>query len=237
MAELWQWYALSRVSDRLLIGLQAADDFYCSPQQCLEALPEREWRRSSIITGEQYAAFFAALGLTPFYHLLFSPFYHEIVEVVEDPNLTGKPVIDRVFWPGFLFGEMLFTRAGVGVRRPPGFCRKDIAENSCLYFTNRRLHRKTEDLSHGWGSNSQWATKFRRDYDAGGAFHYNVDGEHPLGPHYEASFGPAGQGTYGDFTLEERVELLTHRSFVRCTKDDRDCWPYDDTFHEAKAGG
>lgn len=234
VAELWQWYALSRVSDRLLLGLQAADGFYRSPQQREEAPPLGDWWDNSVVTTEQYIQFFVALGFEPFTSVPFSPFYHEIVEVIEDPNLTGRPVVERVFWPGLMFGEMLFARAGVSVRCSPGFYRKDIAENSCLYFTYQRLHRKTEDLSDGWGSNSQWGTKFRRDYAAGGAFHYNVDGEHLLGPHYEASFDPAGQGTYGEWTLEERIETLTHRCFVRCPKDDGDCWPYDDTFQEPK---
>ncbi len=231
IAELWQWYALSRVSDRLLIGIQAADDFYRSPQQREEA-PKREWWRNSVVTAEQYIQFFAALGFEPFASVPFSPFYHEIVEVIEAPNLTGRPVVERVFWPGLMFGEMLFARAGVSVCCSPGFYRKDIAENSCLYFTYQRLHRKTEDLSDGWGSNSQWGTKFRRDYAAGGTFHYNVDGEHPLGPHYEASFDPDDDDRYGEWTLEERIEMLTHCCFVRCPKDDDDCWPYDDTFQE-----
>lgn len=232
-AELWQWYALSRVSDRLLIGIQAGDDFYRSPQHREEAPPLGEWWRNSVVTAEQYAEFFAALGFEPFTFRPFSPFFHEIVEVIEDPHLTGGPVVERVFWPGLTFGEMLFARAGVSVRCPPGFYRKDIAENSCLYFAYLRLHRKTQDLSDGWGSNSQWATSFRRDYVAGETFYYNVDGEHPLGPDYEASFDPDDDNRFGDWTLEERVELLTHRCFVRCPKDDNDCWPYDDTRQES----
>ena len=235
VAELWQWYALSRVSDRLLIGIQAGDDFYRLPQHREEAPPLGEWWRNSVVTAEQYAEFFAALGLTPFEGLPFSPFYHEVVEVVEDPHLTGGPVVERVFWPGLNFGKMLFARAGVSVRCPPGFYRKDIAENSCLYFAYLRLHRKTQDLSDGWGSNSQWGTKFRRDYDSDGVFRYNVDGRHPLGLKYEASFHPKELRPDDDLTPEERVELLTHRSFVRCHKDDRDCWPYDDTFSEQKS--
>ncbi len=208
--ELWQWYALSRVSDLLLLEVQRG------------TLP-----------AARYAEFFAALGFAPFGVLPFNPFFHEIVEVIEDAAVSGRPIIDHVFWPGLMFGEMLFARAGVRVRCPPGLYRKDIAENSCLYFTFRRLTRRTQDLSHGWGSNSQWATAFRRDYDSGGSLYYNVDGKHPLGPDYAASFGP--QGPSDDLTLNERVELLTHRGFVRCPKDDRDCWPYDDTFQEPKS--
>ena len=234
--DLWQWYALSRVSDRLLRGIQATDDFYRSPVQRQTKPHLGEWWRSSAVTTEQYAEFFAALGLAPFGLLPFSPFHCEIVEVVEDVHLAGRPVVERVFWPGLKFGEMLFARAGVGVRCPPGLYRKNIAENSCLYFTFQRLHRRTQDLSQGWGGNSQWATAFRRDYDTGGAFYYNVDGRHPLGLKYEASFHPKELKPDDDLTPEERVELLTHRSFVRCHKDDHDCWPYDDTWQEPNGG-
>jgi len=45
-----------------------------------------------------------------------------------------------------------------------------------LYFTYLRRSRPTCDLSHGWGSNSQWSTDFRRDYAGGGMLHHNVDG-------------------------------------------------------------
>lgn len=231
--ELWQWYALSRVSDRLLLGTQASSECYVSPQQA--AQPVGDWWRYGLATKEQYREFFAALGFAPFGFLPFSPFHHEIVEVAEDPALTESLVVDHVFWPGLMFGEMLFARAGVRVRCPAGHFQKAIAENSLLYFAYDRLRRKTEDLSDGWGSNSQWRTSFRRDYDSGGMLYYNVDGEHPLGPDYEASFNPAGQGTYGHWTVEERIELLTHRCFVRCPKDDTDCWPYDDTFQEANS--
>jgi hypothetical protein len=31
-------------------------------------------------------------------------------------------------------------------------------------------------VSHGWGSNSQWGTDFRRDYVTDEAYVYNVDG-------------------------------------------------------------
>ncbi len=236
VAELWQWYALSRVSDRLLIGIQADDDFYRSPQQREEAQPLGDWWDNSVVTTEQYAQFFAALGFEPFASVPFSPFSHEIVEVIEDPSLTGRPVVERIFWPGLMFGEMLFARAGVSVRCSPGFYQKDIAENSCLYFTYQRLHRKTQDLSDGWGSNSQWGTSFRRDYAVGGTFYYNVDGEHPLGPNYEASFDSGDDDPRSEWTLEERTEMLTHRCFVRCPKDDDNCWPYDDTWQEPIGG-
>src|SRR6266550_1650701 len=91
----------------------------------------------------------------------YSPFFHEIV---------------RQFWPGLMFGSMMFARAGVGVRCHPTILRKDVAETSPMYFTYSRRRRLTVDLSMGWGHNSQWRTNFRRDYVDGDVYHFNVDG-------------------------------------------------------------
>ena len=86
----------------------------------------------------------------------------------------------------------------------------------------RTRNRPFQDLSHGWGSNSQWRTSFRRDYRIGQEFHYNVDGKHDL-----AAPGATAEDRDG-LTREERTELLTNRCFVRTTKPHGDLWPYDD---------
>jgi len=224
--DLQQWYALSRVNDFLLLSFQARDDFYVAPSGRPD--PWREWM-TRIVAPEEYAAFFDALGFLPFTRLPFSPFHHEIVEVIETPDADGVGV-DRVFWPGLMFGEMLFSRAGVRVRCPSRLIDKAIAETSCLYFTHRRLRRQTSDLSHGWGSNSQWATAFRRDYDSGGRFWYNVDGDHPLGDGYRASFPPNWPLDEDGLTMADRVELLTNRCFVRCRKGGGDLFPFGDRY-------
>jgi hypothetical protein len=92
---------------------------------------------------------------------------------------------------------------------------KEVAERSTLYWAYARNHRKSEDLSRGWGSNSQWRTAFRRDYALGGRLFYNVDARpHPGGPD-------------ADLTAAERAELLRHRCFVTCTTPSDDLWPYD----------
>lgn len=228
--DLHQWYALSRVSDHLLLSVQVRDDSYVAPSSRPD--PWREWM-TRIIAPEEYVAFFEVLGFHSFTRLPFSPFHHEIVEVIDTPDADGVSV-DHVFWPGLMFGDMLFSRAGVRVRCPASLIDKAIAETSCLYFTHRRLRRRTSDLSHGWGSNSQWVTSFRRDYDSGGRFWYNVDGEHPLGDGYRASFPPNRPLDEDDLTMAQRVELLTNRCFVRCPKDGSDLFPFGDQFTEPK---
>jgi hypothetical protein len=230
--DLWQWYALSRVNDFLLLSFQVRDDFYA-------ASPRRGNLRSvSVLAPEDYLGFFASLGFRSFTHLPYSPFHFEIVEVVETAEVTDADTeeiaVDHVFWPGLMFGEMLFSRAGVRVRGPSRLICKSVAETSRLYFTYRRLRRQTLDLSHGWGSNSQWRTGFRRDYDSSGQFCYNVDGTHPLGSGYRSSFSPRLGEEENDLTLAERIELLTNRCFVQCQKNDHDLFPFGDSYHEAR---
>lgn len=236
--DLWQWYALSRVNDYLLVNFQAAPDFYAAPPR--QADQWREWMvnvghehlvkwEGSTVTAAEYLGFFEPLGFRSFTHLPYSPFRYEIVEVSEAPEEDGVTV-DHVFWPGLMFGDMMFSRAGVRVRGPGHLIHKAVAENSRLYFTHWRLRRETEDESHGWGHNSQWRTAFHRDYESDGHFHYNVDASHPLGDRYRASFSEGEWDDEDDLRMDERVELLTNRCFVRCLKDDRNRYPYNDRY-------
>ena len=93
---------------------------------------------------------------------------------------------------------------------------KEVAERSTLYWAFARNNRPTEDLSNGWGSNSQWRTSFRRDYELDGTLYYNVDAKDSPG-----AFDP-------ELDDAERLELLRHRCFVTCTKrsDDRLPWHF-----------
>ena len=110
----------------------------------------------------------------------------------------------HTIWPGFLLGRMLFCRAEVRVRGGARHVRKEIAENSRLYWAFARNNRPPRDRSHGWGHNSQWATDFRRDYLGDDAYYYNVDGE--VDVHDDAADS--------ELALPLRIELLTHRCFV-----------------------
>jgi hypothetical protein len=129
-------------------------------------------------------------------------------------------------WPGLKFGEMIFSRSGVRVTGGRCHVVKEVAENSTLYFTHRRLHRRTQDLSMGWGSNSQWRTDFRRDYEANGRRHYNSQGRNLLGE--EASVEQDRDG----LTALERIELCQNRCFIRRRLEDTDLWPYDDRWEQ-----
>jgi hypothetical protein len=205
-------YALSRVSDYLLLPFQDV---------------EGETWNGPGVSRDQYASFFTALGLTPFSCRPFSPFYHEVVAVTPSENPSDPERVVGCKWPGLLFGELLFSRAGVRVTAGRDRLAADVAGHSTLYFTHRRLRRRTQDLSIGWGANSQWRTSFRRDYRRGGLFLFNVDGEVALDP-----AAPPEPDEHG-LTFEERVELCTHRCFVRTRKDDTDLFPYRDRYAES----
>ncbi|GAA5201260.1 hypothetical protein GCM10023322_80880 [Rugosimonospora acidiphila] len=125
-----------------------------------------------------YGAFGAALGCRRIEEEEFHPFLHEIVEVLPagDPDEPVRLVGQR--WPGLFAGSMLVTRAGVMVRAGANRLVPEVAERSTLYWAWRRHHRPVLDLSHAWGSNSQWGTDFRRDYWADGRLYYNVDAGH-----------------------------------------------------------
>jgi hypothetical protein len=115
-----------------------------------------------------------------------------------------------------MLGPLVIARAGVVAG---GFV-KEIAESSTLYWAYYRANRRTEDLSRGWGHNSQWRTALRRDYLLGGIAYYNVDAR-PAGPPHDE-----------DLTAAEKLELLRHRCFVRCPKRHDDRFPYGDTYRE-----
>ncbi|WP_437983864.1 hypothetical protein [Sorangium sp. So ce117] len=175
-----------------------------------------------MISRAEYVAFAEALGLTIAETSSFSPFYHEIVEVEYADDRRQPVSIASYAWPCLMLGDLLFSRAGARVRGGSEIIRKDIAESSTMYWTYRRKNRPVQDLSHGWGSNSQWRTAFRRDYRSGQTLCYNVDGKRDLGALESTAEDDDG------LTREERVELLTNRCFIFTMKPHDDLWPYDD---------
>jgi outer membrane protein assembly factor BamB len=246
----WELYALSRVSDYLIelscpAGEPPAGFGVTGGHSVIEgsitSRMERSGWRISATPGwlgsrrleaggiATHTEFFSGIGLTSFEHAeAFSPFHHEIFAVVQDPSATNVTV-EEVLWPGFWFGNLLFSRAGVRVRAPRHLIDAAVATTSTLYFTYRRYPRPTSDLSHGWGSNSQWATSFPLFYSDEEGLHLNWNGEVDIGT--DPPISPAGRRDDDDEDpLDERRELLLHRCFVRGPlpphEDDR--FPFND---------
>ena len=145
---LYELYALSRISDLLLI----------------ESYPE-----------PRYLSLFGALGMREVDAVDFDPFLHEIAEIEQAPDPDAPITLVDTLTPALMLGEMLFCRARVRVRAGSLHAALGWANSSPLYWTFRRDGRPTVDLSQGWGHNSQWRTDFRRDYRTADADHLNID--------------------------------------------------------------
>jgi hypothetical protein len=208
---MWNLYALSRVNHLLLLPFQ----------QGVTA------SKIATVSLDEYEAFCTQIGFTVTASGDFSSFHHEIVQVHQSKDDNEPIGVLGPLWPGLMLGDMLFSRSGVEVIGGRKHVVKDIAEQSTLYFAYRRQHRKTNDLSMSWGSNSQWRTSFRRDYQSGGTWVYNADGQNLL----NANTMSEGEDRDG-LSKEERTELCRNRCFIVTPKEDQNLWPYDDRFEE-----
>lgn len=197
--ESWTLFALSVVNDHLLLPLRLSRD--------------------------EYRWFFQALGFELFEGGSFHPIRHEIVEVGNWPNPTKGIELGRTYWPGLRFGTLVFSRSAVDV-----FCHSSfgiiegVADRSTLFETQDRMRRKTDHLSHGWGSNSRWRTRFRLDYDEPAFAVFNLTGENDL-----ADPVARPDDRYADRPHWQRRELLVNRCFVSADGAAGDWFPYGDT--------
>jgi hypothetical protein len=216
-ADLWGLYALSRVNDTLILAFQG--DRFDEEMSRPKYKPE--------ISLADYLLFAESLGLKKAEQPLFSSFHHEIVAVEESADENQPVMLESTLWPCLMLGDMMFSRAGVRVSGGRQFISEQAAESSTLYWAFRRNNRPVNDLSHGWGSNSQWRTDFRRDYQIGGELYYNSDGQHDLRKPFARSEDRDG------LSQEERTELLVNRCFIVTERPHTDLWPFDDTLRTA----
>ena len=158
-------YAVGRVLDLLLLNHQPRPADEPPGIRLDEHYPPRD----------VLPLFCHLLGAEPVGDRPFHPFVHEVAEVEAAPDDDEPPTVVGTRWPGYLVGSMLLVRAGVVVRAGSRRLVPGVADRSTLYWTFWRRGRPTSDLSHGWGSNSQWSTRFRRDYVVGDRLHLNVD--------------------------------------------------------------
>lgn len=165
-------YALGRVLDVLIAPFQPVND---NPV-LLNWVTGQPWWTGRLPDRLALPALAAAIGCVPISEDNFHPFFHEIVTVepAEDPDASPELVSEA--WPGFMVGSLMLVRAGVVVRAGANLMNPLVASRSRMFWAWWRRNRIPTDLSHGWGSNSQWGTDFRRDYLADGELHYNVDG-------------------------------------------------------------
>lgn len=202
-------HALSCVHDALLLGFQhGVHDTWAGPR----------------ISPAQHVDFMTALGFTSLQPVPFAPFFHEIVAVTLASRRAAPPKVQRTAWPGFMLGPLMFSRAGVEVEAGTDHLDADVASTSTLYWTHRRRNRPRANQADGWGHNSSWATPFRCDYLTSDAYVFNAEGRSDL----NAPVAERGDAV-DELTVAQRIELLTHRCFVKTRdagQDDR--YPYND---------
>jgi len=219
---LYDLYALSRVNDMMLMAFTEGSRGYS------------HWRGNQFSLDER-SEYLTSLGLRLAEQAAFHPFYHEIVEVEQSVDSAEPITLVETIWPCFMLGQLMFSRAGVKVRGGSDYIDKEIAENSTMYWTYNRKNRRTDDLSMGWGSSSQWGTELRRDYVGDSAFYYNVDGK--LDVHEPAPQPKNPKFQHEPLPLADRIELVTHRCYIKSEKPDVDIlhhYTYDSIYLEKK---
>jgi len=134
---LWELYALSRVSDILLLPFQKGN------------YDGSSWEGPNIKL-EERDEYLSSLGMRAIEQEIFHPFFHEIVEVMQSPDPDEPISLDIVMWSGFMLGSLLFCRAGVRVRGGVGQIKKEIAERSKLISpSDARIARSAISLTDG----------------------------------------------------------------------------------------
>jgi hypothetical protein len=202
-ADLYELFALSVVNDRLL-------------------LPHR-------LSAREYETFFGTLGFSFASLDDFDPLTCEIVKVGNWPHPSEGIRLGRRYWPALMWGELVFSRAAVDVLCHPSHrIVAEVAERSTLYFTQDRFNRTTNCLSHGWGHNSRWRTRFHRNYLTASHSVFNADGTIDLSlSRDEQERLTLPRNSSRNLPTEARRELLVHRCFVSHVERD-EFWPYDD---------
>lgn len=107
-----------------------------------------------------WADFLELVGATEIVEERFHPFFHEIVAVEPADDPAEPAAVVGRHWPGAMVGGMVLVRGGVTVRAGSAVLDPVVAAGSCMYWTWMRHYRPVQDLSHGWGRNSQWRTDF-----------------------------------------------------------------------------
>jgi hypothetical protein len=162
---------MSRVFDVLIAPFQPVSD----DPALLNWVSLEPWWTGSLPDDGALPALAQAIGAVSIAEDRFCPFFHEIVAVEQAEDPDGAPELVSQVWPGYLARSLLLVRAGVVVRAGANVMDPVVASRSRMYWAWWRRNRQPTDLSHGWGTNSQWGTDFRRDYFAEGELYYNVD--------------------------------------------------------------
>lgn len=177
---------------------------------------------------EEYLKLLNSLCLDIVFPNQFNKFDCEIIEAVNGQNNFE---IMECLYPSVRIQNLLIKRAGVIISLNQNDCDLDLINNSKIYWTFRRKNRIFQDLSHGWGHNSQWRTEFRMDIETENSYIYNKSGSIDLNKMTENLEQELKEQ---NLAINEAIELTTFRHFITTVKDDNDLFPYKFKFEEGK---
>lgn len=212
----WELYALSRVLDILTLRFQPNNSADSS-----------DWLGPQISVSD-YVYFAENLGLKVIEKNTYHPFYWEIFEAIE--GKSDFQIVDHYF-PPLMLENLLIKRGGVKITLNPANFNLEKANTSTIYWTFRRKNRNYQDLSHGWGSNSQWRTSFRFDFETDDSYLYNIEGEIDLNKPKESDLRFLRED---NLSLQEAIEVTVNRHSIICEKDETEIFPYEFRFSEKK---
>ena len=223
--ELHSLYALSRVCDVLILPFAPGESWFA-------------------LSRNQFVEFWQMLGIEAREPNQYHPFWCEIVVCENLSDAEAPPQITDILWPALLWGELLICRAGVRASAGRAWMEAEASSSSPLYFASRRNYREARDLSHGWGGNSQWRTRFRRDYLWNERYVFNADGAlaHRSAPFLQGlsahewaellaqsrQFFASNNGDNGALNFAQRESLLVNRCQLRGPVRADEFWPWDD---------
>jgi hypothetical protein len=167
-------YAASRVRDVLLMAHQpppADPDGLPEPDEALG----RSFPVFAPVPVARITRFFALIGAHAVTWDRFEPVLHEIVVCEPAPGPDAGITVTEQFWPALMIGELVFTRGGVRVQAEVDQAQPGVADRSDLHWEYWRRYRWASDGSFWAGTNSQWRTRFRRDYRTARGPVYNLD--------------------------------------------------------------
>ena len=214
--ENWELYALSRVLDILTLKFQPNNNSDNS-----------NWLGPQLTINEFYD-FVKYLGLEINFPKKYDAYNCEILRSIEGNE--NFEIINCLF-PSVKLGKLLIKRSGVIITNKTTDYNLDLINNSIIYWASRRKNKGYRDLSQGWGSNSQWITEFRIDFETDEMYIYNSNGKFDLN---ELSDDTLTELNEQNLEINEAIEILTNRNFIKCKKDDKDLFPYDFKYSEKK---
>ena len=213
--DIFELYALNRVLDVLTLQFQPNNH------------ADGEWLGPKISVLE-YIEFTHLIGLETFTPESFHTFNCEIMDV--QAGTCDFKIIEQYF-PAVKLKNLIIKRAGVKLSLNPTHYDLELINQAAIYWTFRRKNRKYFDLSQGWGSNSQWGTDFRLDFETKDCFIYNILGKQDLNTPNSDTITELHDS---NLEIEEAIELVKFRHFMACPKDDSDLFPYDYKYSQLK---